>query len=120
MRDLKISKLLLSKDANYLWLILVPRKNNLTELTHLEFEQQIEVLHEINLVSKMLEQNFGAEKLNIAALGNVVSQLHIHVILRKKTDATFPKPIWGNAVAKFYKNGEAEKLILKINKILDE
>jgi diadenosine tetraphosphate (Ap4A) HIT family hydrolase len=116
--DLKISRLLLMNDSNYPWLILVPRKADLIELTDLSFEDQIEVLREINLVGKILQENFGAEKLNIAALGNVVSQLHIHVIVRKKNDATFPKPVWGNAIAKPYTEQDAQDIIRKIKSLL--
>ena len=116
--DLKISRLLLMNDANYIWLILVPKKANLIELTDLSFDEQIEVLREINLVGKILQENFGAEKLNIAALGNVVKQLHIHVIARQKNDVTFPKPVWGNASAKLYAEEEAQSLIQKIKSLL--
>lgn len=116
--DLKISRLLLMNDSNYPWLILVPRMVDLIELTDLSFEDQIEVLREINLVGKILQENFGAEKLNIAALGNVVSQLHIHVIARKKNDTTFPKPVWGNSVAKPYAEQDAQDLIKKIKSLL--
>lgn len=116
--DLKISQLLLMNDANYIWLILVPRKANLIELTDLDFAEQIEVLREINLIGKILKENFGVEKLNIAALGNVVSQLHIHVIGRFKNDATFPKPVWGNAPSKPYQEETALELIKKIKSLL--
>jgi len=116
--DLKISRLLLANDSNYVWLILVPRKSNLVELIDLSFDEQVEVLREINVLSKILLEHFAAEKLNVATLGNVVSQLHIHVIARFKNDVTFPKPIWGNAEAKPYATGEAEKIIAKIQSLL--
>lgn len=112
--DLKVSRLLLMNDSNYPWLILVPRKADLVELTDLNFEEQVEVLREINLVAKILQENFGAEKLNIGALGNVVKQLHIHVIARFKNDAAFPKPVWGAVAAKPYLENEAEGIIKKI------
>ena len=116
--DLPLSSALLMNDANYLWLILVPRKPDLVELTDLSFAEQTQVLQEINSVAKILKKEFDAEKLNIAALGNVVSQLHIHVIGRKKNDATFPKPVWGNAPAKPYAKKEAEALIQKLKSLL--
>jgi len=116
--DLTFSRLLLMNDSNYPWLILVPRKPDLIEFTDLSFDEQTEVLREINLLGKILKENFGAEKLNIAALGNVVSQLHIHVIGRKKNDVTFPKPVWGNAPAKIYDEEMAQKLIQKIKSYL--
>lgn len=116
--DLKISRLLLMNDANYTWLILVPQKSDLVELTDLSFPDQTQVLREINALAKILKENFGAEKLNIGALGNVVKQLHIHVIARKKNDATFPKPVWGNAPAKPYSEEEAQAVIAKIKSLL--
>jgi diadenosine tetraphosphate (Ap4A) HIT family hydrolase len=116
--DLKISSLLLMNDCNYLWLILVPRKANLVELTDLSFDEQVEVLREINSVAKILQKEFACEKLNIGALGNVVKQLHIHVISRKKNDVTFPKPVWGNAPTKPYEKEDAQKLIHKIKSLL--
>ena len=116
--DLPLSSALLMNDANYLWLILVPRKPDLIELTDLSFTEQTQVLQEINSVAKILKKEFNAEKLNIAALGNVVSQLHIHGIGRKKNDATFPKPVWGNAPAKPYATKEAEALIQKLKSLL--
>ncbi len=116
--DLKISRLLLMNDANYLWLVLVPRQPDLVELNDLEFEQQVEVLREINLLGKILKENFAAEKINIAALGNLVKQLHIHVIGRKKNDVTFPKPVWGNAPTKPYQESAAQDLIKKIKAFL--
>ena len=116
--DLPLSSALLMNDANYIWLILVPRKPDLIELTDLSFAEQTQILYEINSVAKILKKEFNAEKLNIAALGNVVSQLHIHVIGRKKNDATFPKPVWGNAPAKPYATKEAEALIQKLKSLL--
>jgi diadenosine tetraphosphate (Ap4A) HIT family hydrolase len=116
--DLKISRLLLMNDSNYFWLILVPRKANLVELIDLDFDEQIEVLREINLVGKILKENFGAEKLNIAALGNVVKQLHIHVIGRFQNDASFPKPVWGNSPLKPYQEEAALEIIKKIKSLL--
>ncbi len=116
--DLPISSLLLMNDANYLWFILVPRKPDLIELTDLHFDEQTKVLGEINLVARILKKEFHFDKLNIGALGNVVSQLHIHVIGRKKNDATFPKPVWGNAPAKPYETKDAETLIKKLKSLL--
>lgn len=112
--DLKVSCLLLMNDSNYPWLILVPRKPNLVELTDLAFDEQIEVLKEINLVGKILKESFLVDKLNIAALGNVVSQLHIHVIGRFKNDASFPKPVWGAVPTKPYETSALDGLIKKI------
>lgn len=115
--DLKLSRLLLMNNANYPWLILVPRQENLSELTDLSFEDQVEVLKEINKVCKILEKIFQPHKLNIANLGNVVRQLHIHVIARFENDLSFPKPVWGSET-KFYDKLYAEKLINQIQSYL--
>ena len=86
--DLELCKVLLMNDANYPWLILVPRQNNLKDIVDLSFDDQIILLKEINFVAEILKKEFECDKLNIANLGNVVSQLHIHVIARKKNDVT--------------------------------
>ncbi len=117
--DLKLCRVLLMNNANYPWLILVPREQGLIELIDLSFEKQREILHEINLVAQILQKKFSPYKLNIANLGNVVRQLHIHVIARFEDDAAFPRPVWGEAVEN-YKNDDAQKLILQIRQMLDQ
>ncbi len=118
IKDLKMSRLLLMNDANYPWLILVPRKTNLVEITDLAFDEQVIVLQEVNLIAKILKKSFNADKLNIANLGNVVKQLHIHVIGRFKNDISFPKPVWGQVAVKPYEKGAAQDLIAKIQSFL--
>ena len=114
--DLELCKVLLMNDANYPWLILVPRQNNLKDIVDLSFEDQIILLKEINFVAEIFKKEFEFDKLNIANLGNVVSQLHIHVIARKKNDATFPRPVWGNAQALEYSGNNLTKTLEKIQK----
>lgn len=115
--DLKISRVLLMNNSNYTWLILVPREHGAVELTDLDFEIQNEILREINLVCKILQKKFSPHKINIGALGNVVRQLHIHVIARFENDPAFPKPVWGEA-SKPYENDDAQSLISEINNAL--
>ena len=114
--DLELCKVLLMNDANYPWLILVPRQNNLKDIVDLSFDDQIILLKEINFVAEIFKKEFEFDKLNIANLGNVVSQLHIHVIARKKNDATFPRPVWGNAQALEYSGNNLTKTLEKIQK----
>ena len=116
--DLEISRLLLMKDSNYLWLILVPRVAGAIELIDLSLDQQKEILTEINLVGKILKESFLVEKLNIAAIGNVVRQLHIHIVGRFKNDASFPKPVWGTLPAKSYTKQDIEELVQKIQSLI--
>lgn len=87
--------LLLMDDANYPWFILVPKRDHITEIHQLSEADQQQLLAESMLLCRCLEQVFHPDKLNIAALGNIVPQLHIHHIVRFKTDACWPSPVWG-------------------------
>ena len=113
VHDFKVSELLLMNNSNYPWFILVPRRPEMAEITDLSFEDQIEVLSEINIVADLLQTNFQPHKLNIANLGNVVRQLHIHVIARFQNDLVFPSPVWGSEI-KPYEKKEAQALVKKI------
>ncbi|NBO85246.1 MAG: HIT domain-containing protein [Alphaproteobacteria bacterium] len=77
------------------WFLLVPRVQNISEITHLSPAQQIQLMSEIADVSARIQKEYTPDKMNIAALGNVVAQLHVHIIGRYHTDAAWPKPIWG-------------------------
>ena len=93
--DLPLTRLLLANDANYPWLILVPRLPGIIELIDLSDNAQAQLLGEITSAARALRSITECEKLNIAALGNVVAQLHVHVIGRRHSDAAWPKPVWG-------------------------
>ena len=93
--DLPLCRALLTNDANYPWLILVPRLPGLVELIDLEENAQVQLLGEIAAAARVLKSITQCDKLNIAALGNQVPQLHVHVIARRHTDAAWPKPVWG-------------------------
>src|SRR5471032_1316791 len=93
--DLALTRVLLANDANYPWLILVPRMPGVTKITDLDPNEQVQLLSEIDAAARALKSITEYEKLNIAALGNVVAQLHVHVIGRLHSDAAWPKPVWG-------------------------
>lgn len=93
--DLPLCKVLLMNDSQYPWFILVPRVADVRELYQLSWDDQQQVMNESSLLSELLMQTFKGEKLNVAALGNVVPQLHIHHIIRYQSDIAWPKPIWG-------------------------
>ncbi len=95
--DLALSRVLLTNDANFSWLILVPRRSGLTELIDLPEDAQVQLLGEIAASARVLKSVTKCDKLNIAALGNQVPQLHVHVIARRHSDAAWPKPVWGAA-----------------------
>ncbi|QDT44689.1 HIT domain protein [Gimesia alba] len=103
--ELAESTLLLMNNALVDWFILVPRCEEI-ELTNLPFEQQTAILKEVNLVARFIQQTLAPDKLNIATLGNVVSQLHIHVIGRKQSDPYWPAPVWGQAASRAYTDSE--------------
>ncbi len=93
--DLSLSRLLLSRDSRYPWCILVPRQSGLRELHELSGADGSILLEEIRQVSAALQALFRPDKLNVAALGNVVEQLHVHVVARFRHDAAWPGPVWG-------------------------
>jgi diadenosine tetraphosphate (Ap4A) HIT family hydrolase len=95
--DLALTRVLLANDANYPWLILVPRRPALIELIDLAENEQMELLGEVARAARALKDITACDKLNVAALGNQVSQLHVHVIARRHSDAAWPQPVWGVA-----------------------
>jgi diadenosine tetraphosphate (Ap4A) HIT family hydrolase len=95
--DLALARVLLANDANFPWLILVPRRPGLIELIDLEENAQVQLLGEITAAARALKSITECDKLNIAALGNQVAQFHVHVIGRRHSDAAWPKPVWGAA-----------------------
>jgi diadenosine tetraphosphate (Ap4A) HIT family hydrolase len=100
--DLPLSRVLLFNDANYPWLVLVPRVADCKEIIDLSIEQQAQLWQESAKVSQVLQRLFKPDKLNIAALGNVVAQLHVHHIVRYRSDISWPKPVWGQHPTKLY------------------
>jgi diadenosine tetraphosphate (Ap4A) HIT family hydrolase len=97
-----LCRLLLMHDANYPWFILVPDREGISEIFQLSEEDQIQLLRESSLLSAVLVERFHADKLNIAALGNVVPQLHIHHVVRYRDDPAWPAPVWGRVPARPY------------------
>jgi diadenosine tetraphosphate (Ap4A) HIT family hydrolase len=92
--DLILSRLLAMNDANFPWLIVVPRRVGVSEIIDLG-DEQAALMNELSLVSRALKDETRCDKLNVAAIGNIVPQLHVHVVARRKDDAAWPKPVWG-------------------------
>jgi diadenosine tetraphosphate (Ap4A) HIT family hydrolase len=97
-----LCELRLMDDANHPWLILVPRVENAVEVIDLDAAQQAQLMQEIDRASRALQAAVKPHKLNVAALGNVVAQLHVHVIARFHDDIAWPRPVWGMATAQPY------------------
>ncbi len=104
----------LMRDGNYPWLLLVPRRPGLAEIVDLGPDERTLLMDEIASASEALRAAVRCDKLNVAALGNVVRQLHIHVIARRTDDPAWPKPVWGAVPAKAYDLGAAEALAHRI------
>lgn len=94
--DFPLCRVLLHKDSAVPWIILVPKRANISEFHHLTFSEQQQFLSESQVISQLLEQFYHADKINLGALGNMVPQLHYHHIARFRNDIAWPKPIWGN------------------------
>jgi diadenosine tetraphosphate (Ap4A) HIT family hydrolase len=116
--DLALSRLLLANDANYPWLILVPRKAGLVELIDLAPDERYQLLDEIDRAARALKTKTRCDKLNIAALGNQVAQLHVHVIARRKGDTAWPKPVWGAVPPAAYAPAARDALIATLRRAL--
>jgi diadenosine tetraphosphate (Ap4A) HIT family hydrolase len=101
----------LMKDRSWPWLVLVPERDALVELLDLDVEDRRALIEEIALASSVLRDLFQPDKLNVAALGNQVSQLHVHVIARSHHDPAWPRPIWGTVVPVEYRPHELETTI---------
>ena len=93
--DFPLSRLLLMNDAQYPWFILVPRRRGITEIFELNQQDRDQLHDEVLSLTQALKDGFAADKMNVAALGNMVSQLHVHVIARYRDDPSWPAPVWG-------------------------
>lgn len=106
---LALSDLRLMNDARFPWLILVPRRPGMAELIDLDAADRIVLMDEIAAISRALQAATACEKLNVAALGNMVRQLHIHVIARFSSDPAWPGPVWGAGTAVAYSAEESHR-----------
>jgi diadenosine tetraphosphate (Ap4A) HIT family hydrolase len=111
---LDLCDVLLMDDSRYLWCIIVPRLPDLRDFHEVPGAQKATFLSEIDRVSEAANQLAGAYKMNVAALGNMVEQLHVHIIARHTGDAAWPGPVWGVGSAEPYSEDQASKLIAQI------
>ena len=111
--DLKLCSVRLNDNSKFPWLILIPKRKNITDISKLNSKDQILLMKEIVLVSRLMKKLFKTPKLNIEKIGNIVPQLHIHIISRKKTDSSWPLSVWVVKEKKY----SAKKLKEVLNKI---
>ena len=109
--DMTLTRVLLMNDARWPWLILVPRRERVVELTDLDAADRTQLIEEAASAADFLKAHTGAHKINLGALGNVVRQFHLHVVARTIGDPAWPGPVWGHGAARRYGEGEAAALI---------
>ena len=109
--DLALCSVLLMNDARFPWLILVPRRASVSELTDLTPEDAAALMDEIRIATAVMLSLAKPDKVNVGALGNVVAQLHVHVVGRYRSDPAWPGPVWGSGPAKPYPDHAASALV---------
>lgn len=110
--ETELCDVLLMNDARFPWVILVPKRPDLRELYELEAADQIMLTGETSHIAQTMQEAYGADKTNVAALGNQVPQLHIHIIMRTSDDAAWPSPVWGQGTAIPY-DSDGQKLAIQ-------
>lgn len=116
--DLTLSQVRVMHDANYPWLLLVPRRAGASEIIDLDPDERVQLMTEISDAGRALKSVTRCDKLNIAAIGNMVPQLHIHVVARRRDDAAWPRPVWGAAPPRAYEPTALDALIATIRREL--
>ena len=114
--ELGLSVVRLMNDRRFPWLLVIPARPALADLTDLGRDDRIALSDEVDRVARVLKTVTGCSKLNIAALGNMVAQLHVHVIARFRDDTAWPGPVWGVGAAEAYPSAEAAALIARLAK----
>ena len=113
--DLKLCSVRLNDNSKFPWLILIPKRKNITDISDLNSKDQILLMNEIVFVSKVMKKLFKTSKLNVEKIGNIVPQLHIHIIARSKKDSSWPLSVW-TVKGKPYHKKTLEKILIKIKK----
>lgn len=114
LADWPLCQLRVQNDANYPWFILIPRRIAMVEIIDLTEQDRAQLWRESDVLSTFLKSEFQAKKLNIAALGNMVPQLHLHHIVRYENDIAWPSPVWGKVPAKAYNETQWQQLKQKL------
>lgn len=110
----------LMNDTRYPWVILVPKQANLREVYQLAEADQQRLIYESSFTAEQMVQLFSAQKMNVAAIGNVVEQLHLHHVARFTSDAAWPLPVWGIGDAQPYSDVAAKAMLSQLRRVLDD
>ena len=111
--DLKLCSVRLIDNEKFPWIILVPKRNKITDITNLNSNDQITLIKEIVFCSNVMKKIFKTKKINVEKIGNIVPQLHIHIIARKKSDSSWPLSVWV-VKGKSYKKSLLKSMIKKL------
>ena len=114
--DLKLCSIRLIDNQNFPWIILIPKRKGVTDITNLNSNDQILLIKEIVLASKLMKKVFKTNNLNVEKIGNIVSQLHIHIIARYKNDLTWPLSVWVKK-GKIYSKDNLSLALSKLKKV---
>jgi diadenosine tetraphosphate (Ap4A) HIT family hydrolase len=117
--DLDLCQVRLINNAKFPWVLLLPRREAVVEIIDLSASDQIQLMREISMTSRIFKDIFNPDKLNVAALGNVVPQLHIHVIARYSHDEAWPQPVWGSGESEAYDEYELNQRLSQIQQAYD-
>ncbi len=117
--DLPLSRALLINDSHYPWIVLVPRRANATEIYKLNHSDQTQLLSESAQICRVMEALFSPDKMNVAAIGNMVPQLHLHHVARFTSDIAWPAPVWGFAPSAAYDAKILESTVKRIREGLE-
>ena len=117
IKDLKLCTIRLNDNSKFPWLILIPKRNNINDMSDLKSKDQILLMKEIVYVSKIMKKLFKTSKLNVEKIGNIVSQLHIHIIARGKKDCSWPLSVWV-VKGKSYSKTALKVIVDKLRKAL--
>jgi diadenosine tetraphosphate (Ap4A) HIT family hydrolase len=117
---LKLSRVLLMNDSSFPWIVLVPEREGVQEVYELSIADRSFLIEEIAAASEIIQQLFSPDKINIGALGNLVPQLHIHVIGRFRTDRAWPGPVWGTGTAIPYEDESLDAVSAGIKKAFQQ
>ena len=109
----------LVNDKRYIWLLIIPTMPHITELDDLEPETQTALFQIARQLSSSIKSHVNADKMNIATIGNIVSQFHLHIVARKQTDAAWPEPVWGKGTAEPYGDEDAGAMRAQMQKLID-
>ena len=115
--DLKLCSIRLINNSKFPWIILIPKRKNITDITELNSKDQALLMNEIVYCSKLMKRTFKTSKLNIEKIGNIVPQLHIHIIARFKTDSSWPLSVWV-VKSKVYSKSLLKKTLINMAKFL--